>query len=87
MYSRTEYLNKLLAFKDTDFVKVITGVRRCGKSVILQQYMNSLRELGVPESHIIYINLESFEYRDVLTDSNLIAVSYTHLTLPTTERV
>lgn len=79
MYSRTEYLNKLLAFKDTDFVKVITGVRRCGKSVILQQYMNSLRELGVPESHIIYINLESFEYRDVLTDSNLIDVIYSKI--------
>ncbi len=74
MYSRTDYLNKLLAFKDTDFVKVITGVRRCGKSVILQQYMDSLRELGVPDSHIIYINLESFEYRDVLTDSNLMDV-------------
>ena len=79
MYSRTEYLNKLLAFKDTDFVKVITGVRRCGKSVILQQYINSLRELGVPESHIIYINLESFEYRDVLTDSNLIDVIYSKI--------
>ena len=74
MYSRTEYLNKLLAFKDTDFVKVITGVRRCGKSVILKQYMDSLRELGVPDSHIIYINLEIFEYRDVLTDSNLMDV-------------
>ena len=79
MYSRTEYLNKLLAFKDTDFVKVITGVRRCGKSVILQQYINSLRELGVSESHIIYINLESFEYRDVLTDSNLIDVIYSKI--------
>ena len=74
MYSRTDYLNKLLAFKDTDFVKVITGVRRCGKSVILQQYMDSLSKLGVPESHIIYINLESFEYRNVLTDSNLMDV-------------
>ncbi len=79
MYSRTEYLNKLLAFKDTDFVKVITGVRRCGKSVILQQYINSLRELGVPESNIIYINLESFEYRGVLTDSNLIDVIYSKI--------
>lgn len=74
MYSRTDYLNKLLAFKDTDFVKVITGVRRCGKSVILKQYMDSLRELGVPESHIIYINLESFEYHNVLTDSKLMDV-------------
>lgn len=74
MYSRTEYLNKLLAFKDTDFIKVITGVRRCGKSVILKQYMDSLRELGVPDSHIIYINLESFGYRNVLTDSNLMDV-------------
>ena len=74
MYPRTEYLNKLLAFRDTDFVKVITGVRRCGKSVILKQYMDSLRELGVPDSHIIYINLESFEYRNVLTDSNLMDI-------------
>ena len=79
MYSRTEYLNKLLAFKDTDFVKVITGVRRCGKSVILQQYMDSLSKLGVPESHIIYINLESFEYRNVLTDSNLMDIIYSKM--------
>jgi len=42
MYIRDNYLSKLISFKDTDFIKVITGVRRSGKSVLLKQYSNYL---------------------------------------------
>lgn len=65
MYQRKNYLEKLIAFKDTDFIKVITGVRRSGKSVLLKQYMEYLYKEGVSKEHIIYINLEEFEYQNV----------------------
>ncbi len=63
MYKREKYLSQLINLKDTDFIKVITGVRRSGKSVLLKQYMDYLMDIGVQRDHIIYINLESFEYR------------------------
>ena len=56
MIERTQYLNQLIQFKDTDFIKVITGVRRCGKSVLLQQYRDYLKSTKIKESSIIYIN-------------------------------
>lgn len=65
MYQRKNYLEKLIAFKDTDFIKVITGVRRSGKSVLLKQYMEYLYQEGVSREHIIYINLEEFEYQNI----------------------
>lgn len=46
MYKRRSYLDKLIEFKDTDFIKVITGVRRSGKSVLLSQYKDYLIDLG-----------------------------------------
>lgn len=61
MYKRQAYIDKLKSFRDKDFIKVLTGVRRCGKSVILKQYMDYLKDDGVKENHIIYINLESYE--------------------------
>lgn len=61
MYIRKAYLNKIIEFKDTDLIKVITGVRRSGKSVILMQYRDYLKNLGINEENILYINLESLE--------------------------
>lgn len=68
MYTRKNYLNRLIKFKDTDFIKVITGVRRSGKSVLLKQYYEYLKELGVSEENIIFINLESLENIFVRTE-------------------
>lgn len=65
MYIRRMYLDKLISFKDTDFIKVITGVRRSGKSVLLKQYMDYLYKMGIDKEHVIYINLEAFEYHDI----------------------
>ena len=60
---RDSYLNKLIAFRDTEPVKVITGVRRCGKSSLLKLMVNYLKDSGVDESQIIEMNFESFEFR------------------------
>ena len=68
MFERPEYLNHLIKFKDTDFIKVITGVRRSGKSVLLMLFQEHLIKEGVPDDHIIYMNFESFEYQTITTE-------------------
>lgn len=68
MFERPEYLNQLIKFKDTDFIKVITGVRRSGKSVLLMLFQEHLMQEGVPGDHIIYMNFESFEYQRITTE-------------------
>lgn len=70
MISRESYLKALIQFKDTDFIKVITGVRRSGKSVLLMQYRDYLQSQGVPAENIIYLNFESFEYQWVKNDED-----------------
>ncbi len=62
---RDLYLNKLIAFQDTEPVKVITGIRRCGKSSLLKLMQKHLVETGIRQDQIIAINLESMEYRDM----------------------
>lgn len=68
MFQRPEYLQQLIQFENTDFIKVITGVRRAGKSVLLMLFREYLLQEGVPEDHIIYINFESFEYQSITTE-------------------
>ena len=57
MIIREKYLSKIRPFYDQDLIKVIMGVRRCGKSVILLQIIDELKARGIPESQIIYIKL------------------------------
>lgn len=64
---RTEYLNKLIAFKDKQLIKIVTGVRRCGKSTLLEIYQDWLRNNGVADEQIISINFEDIDYEE-LTD-------------------
>lgn len=64
---RTEYLNKLIAFKDKQLIKIVTGIRRCGKSTLLEMYQDWLRENDVEEGQIIAINFEDMDYEE-LTD-------------------
>lgn len=68
MFQRPIYLNQLIQFKDSDFIKVITGVRRSGKSVLLMLFKKYLLEEDVSEDHIIYMNFESFEYQTIKTE-------------------
>ena len=67
MIQRKEYLKKLIAFRDKQLIKVVTGVRRCGKSTLLKMYQEWLREQGVEASRIISINFEDIDYEE-LTD-------------------
>ena len=68
MIQRKEYLEKLIKFQDTDFVKVITGVRRSGKSVLLKLYAEYLEKTGVNSENIISINFEEFKYQNIKTE-------------------
>ncbi len=68
MLQRPEYLQQLIQFENTDFIKVITGVRRAGKSVLLMLFKEHLAQKGISEDHIIYINFESFEYQSITTE-------------------
>ena len=62
MIQRPEYLNELKRFKDKELIKVVTGIRRCGKSTLLEMFKKYLTEIGVEEEQIISINLEDLKY-------------------------
>ena len=62
MIERKEYLEKLKNFKDKDLIKVITGIRRCGKSTLFDLFINYLKEMGISDEQIIKINLEDVDY-------------------------
>ncbi|TGY65675.1 ATP-binding protein [Dubosiella muris] len=67
LIDRPQYLAQLIGHKDVDLVKIITGIRRCGKSSLLDLFHLYLLETGVSDGHIIHLNLESMKYRN-LTD-------------------
>lgn len=62
---RKEYLNKLITWKDKQLIKIVTGVRRCGKSVLLKMYQDYLKNNGVKESQIVTINFEDLDYEEL----------------------
>lgn len=62
MIKREKYLSKIREFYDVDLIKVIIGIRRCGKSVLLKQIISELSEKGIKDNHIIYMNFEDVEY-------------------------
>ena len=66
MIERKEYLDQLIESREKNIIKVVTGVRRCGKSTLLQLYINFLKEEGVTDDQIISVNLEDLEYEDLL---------------------
>ena len=65
MIKREVYLSRIRGFYDSDLIKILVGIRRCGKSVILKQIIDELKERGCDDSHIIYINFEYIEYEDL----------------------
>ena len=67
LIQRKEYLDKLIAFKDKQLIKIVTGIRRCGKSTLLALYQDWLRSQGVSDEQIISINFEDLDYEE-LTD-------------------
>ncbi len=62
---RNDYLNRLAAFQDTEPVKIITGIRRCGKSKLMDLMIQRIKGQGVPEDQILKINFESFAFTEM----------------------
>lgn len=73
MVERKEYLNNLKSWKDEQVIKVVTGIRRCGKSTLLKQYQDWLLKNGVSEEQIIAVNFEEMEYEELLDYKKLYA--------------
>ena len=71
MIIREKYLSKIRPFYDQDLIKVIMGIRRCGKSVLLLQIIDELKEKGIEEKQIIYINFENEDYSFIKNDIDL----------------
>lgn len=69
--ARPEYLQILKDFKDKELIKIVTGIRRCGKSTLLEMFQDYLRENGVDEKHILSINFEDYNYVDLLEPKTL----------------
>ncbi len=65
MIERQEYLEKLVGYRDKNIIKVVTGVRRCGKSTLLRLFQDYLREEGVSGEQIIAINFEDYEFEEL----------------------
>ena len=66
MVLRREYLNQLITWQDEQVIKVVTGIRRCGKSTLLRQFQEHLLQNGVTQAQIISINFEDLDFEDLL---------------------
>ena len=66
MVQRNEYLKQLIKWKDEQVIKVVTGIRRCGKSTLLEMYQDYLKMQGIGNDQIVSINFEELEYEDLL---------------------
>jgi len=73
LIQRKEYLDKLIAFKDKKIIKVVSGIRRCGKSTLLEMYQNYLLEQGVCKEQLIAINFEDIDYEELSDGTRLYA--------------
>lgn len=71
MIERKEYMKQIKPFIDKDIIKIITGIRRCGKSVFLKQIIEYLKSINVPDKNIIYINFEEIEFKNIKTEESL----------------
>ena len=71
LYKREDYLSKIRGFYDDTMIKVITGIRRCGKSYLLKTVIEELKDRGIKDKDIIYIELDRKEYKDIQTPSEL----------------
>lgn len=71
MIERNEYLKDLISFKDKKLIKVLTGIRRCGKSTMFELFQTYLEENGIEDEQIITVNLEDGDYRNIRTSVTL----------------
>lgn len=73
MVTRNEYLNQLQMWKDEQVIKVVTGIRRCGKSTLLKQFQDKLLQSGVSPEQIISVNFEDLDFEEILNYKALYA--------------
>ena len=71
IYPREKYIGRIRPFFDSDIIKIITGIRRCGKSCILKAIINELIEKGIEEQEIIYVPLDKRGYKSIKTPEQL----------------
>ena len=71
IFMREEYLNKIRGFYHSDIIKVVTGIRRCGKSYFLLSVIKDLKNNGIPENNIININLDKRGFKNIKTADKL----------------
>lgn len=71
MIKRTEYLERLIRWRDKQVIKVITGIRRCGKSTLMEQFQDYLTENDVERNQIISMNLEDYAFEELLNPKKL----------------
>ena len=81
MINRPIYVDKIMTYADTPFVKILTGIRRCGKSTILKMLMDKMKERGIHEEQILHYSFDSLEYEDIKTAKALFAHLKQHLFL------
>ena len=77
---RTEYLNKLKVFKDKQLIKIITGVRRCGKSTLMEIFQDYLKNAGIAEEQILAVNLEDYDFYELRNPQSLYHYIKEHMT-------
>lgn len=73
MIQRKKYLEKLINQREQEVIKVVTGVRRCGKSTLFSLYQNYLKENGIEYDQIISLNLEDIDFEELLDYKKLYA--------------
>ena len=71
IYKREKYLKKIRPFYDSDIIKIITGIRRCGKSCLMKLIIEELKEKGVDDAHIIYLPLDKRGFKMISTPDEL----------------
>ena len=71
MIPRDNYLNLLIEFKDKELIKVVTGIRRCGKSTLYELYREYLKNTGIAEEQMIAVNLEDPEFGEIKSYKDL----------------
>lgn len=79
MITRPLYIKKIISYIDTPFVKILTGVRRCGKSTILKMLMEELRQQEIGEDRILHYNFDSLEYEEIKNSKALFSEIKQHL--------
>ena len=73
MINRPIYIDKIMSYVNTPFVKILTGIRRCGKSTILKMLMGEMKKQGICDEQVLYYNFDSLEYEEVKTATALFA--------------